>query len=295
MDQVIGGLAALGSAALFALASIFFRRLGERITPVGVNFGKGVIAVLLTAAVLALNGMSAVPVREALLLSISGLLGITLGDTAYFAALNRLGPRRTLVLDALSPVATALLAIAVLGERLDGAECIGIVLTIGGVSWVLRERLEESSEETAVSSYRQAVVWGVLAVACHAVGVVVSKVALDVVPALEASLVRQVAGLAGLGFYAAVTRRLVSSFTPLREPQNLALLLAASFCGTFLGIWFSLVALRLTTASVATTLNSTGPIFILPLVWLIEGERISGRTLVGSTIAVSGVAVLLLG
>jgi drug/metabolite transporter (DMT)-like permease len=294
LQHLLGGLAALGSAFLFALASIFFRRLGARVSPVGVNLGKGSIAVVLTAALLLVTGMDAVPWKAGVLLGVSGLLGITVGDTAYFTALNHLGARRTLVLDALSPVTTVFLAVGFLGERPGLVACLGIALTVSGVTLVLRERLDESNTGSQ-AGFRRAVLWGVMAVVCHAIGVVVSKVALEVVPALEASLVRQVVGLAGLGFYVGVTRQAMGTLAPLREKQNLVLLMAASFCGTFLGIWFALIALQLIDASVATTLNSTGPIFILPLVWLIEKERISPRAILASLVAVAGVALLLLG
>ena len=49
--SLLGGLAALGSALAFAVASLFFRRLGETVGPVGTNLAKGLVAVVFTLAV----------------------------------------------------------------------------------------------------------------------------------------------------------------------------------------------------------------------------------------------------
>ena len=72
MDHLLGGIAALSSAALFALASILYRRLGRAVMPAVLNLAKGVIAVVLTMGVLAVTGFELVAAREALLLAISG-------------------------------------------------------------------------------------------------------------------------------------------------------------------------------------------------------------------------------
>jgi drug/metabolite transporter (DMT)-like permease len=53
------------------------------------------------------------------ILALSGVIGIGLGDTAYFAAINRLGPRRALLLETLAPPIAALLALVFLQEALS--------------------------------------------------------------------------------------------------------------------------------------------------------------------------------
>ena len=65
--SLLGGLAALGSALAFAVASIFFRRLGESVGPIGTNLAKGVVAVVFTYAVVAAQGMAEIPLVPALM------------------------------------------------------------------------------------------------------------------------------------------------------------------------------------------------------------------------------------
>jgi drug/metabolite transporter (DMT)-like permease len=61
---------------------------------------------------------------DAALLSLSGLVGICVGDTALFACMNRLGPRRSGVLFACHALFSALLAWWFLGETLWGAALV---------------------------------------------------------------------------------------------------------------------------------------------------------------------------
>ena len=156
-----GGLAALASAFCYALASVFFRRLGKEVQPIGVTILKSIIACLFTGLALALIGdvdafigrIFNLPIeaqnfqwhslsqRDFWLLFASGFLGITVGDTAYFHTLNALGTRKTLILDTLSPSVTVLFAALILGESLILFQFFGIALTIVGVGIVMFARV----------------------------------------------------------------------------------------------------------------------------------------------------------
>ena len=139
--ETIGGIAALSSAGCFALASVFFRRVGQNVSPLIITIVKSCIACLLSCVILwgigqpeiwldgffpsdspALDNTRAMTTSDIALLVCSGFLGITIGDTAYFATLNALGTRRTLLLDTLSPACTSILAVVFLGESLSLGE-----------------------------------------------------------------------------------------------------------------------------------------------------------------------------
>lgn len=140
----MGEIAALSASALWATASLMFARLGKSIGPLVINILKCVIAlVLMFLVLLALEGRlwpAGLSTFETGMLALSGLAGLTLGDTACFNALNRLGPRRTLLLAALTPPMTAIMAVFVLDEPITVELLAGMVLTLGGVVWVILER-----------------------------------------------------------------------------------------------------------------------------------------------------------
>lgn len=285
-SHLLGGGAALASAFLWALAAILFRRIGDDVSAMGINLAKGLVALLCMGVLLWSGGLPAVDSTSLTALALSGLVGICFGDTLYFLTLVRLGPRRTLLLGALIPVVTGLVAVLVLGERVPPLAWLGMTLTIAGVTWVLWQRTE--ADETP-ERHRSGLFFGLLFVAANALGIIASKVGVAAMPALEATFIRQAWAIAGLTFWGLLVRDLLGWVAPLRDKRLLKVLLLAAVTGAFLGTWLSIVALKYTFVAVAATLNSTSPLFVLPLAALMLGERIRAREVLGAATAVGGV------
>jgi drug/metabolite transporter (DMT)-like permease len=137
-----GELAALGAALLWAIAIICYGRLGVSLSPFLLNVIKGVLSTpWMVATLLITQGavLGSLDVRAAIILSLTGVLGIGLGDTAFLTALRYLGARQVLLLESLIPVLTALLAAIALGELLSARTWFGIVIAVVGVTWVVTE------------------------------------------------------------------------------------------------------------------------------------------------------------
>lgn len=292
--KVWGGIFALTSAFMWAFAAILFRRLGDKVSPLGMNLGKGIVAVICLGVSLLLTdtGTGSVSNHTFLFLGISGLLGITFGDTFYFMALIRLGPRLVLILTTLIPVATVFLAVLILHESQSLISWLGILFTLSGVTWVLWERTPVGYQ---INNRKTGIKYGVLTVLCCASGVIFSKMVIESTSALKATFIRQIWGVAGLIFWGFMGFHLKSWLRPLTNPILLKKLLFASFIGTFLGTWLCLLALKYADASIATTLNSTSPLFILPLAFFILKEKITFRAIIGSVIAIAGVGLIFFG
>ena len=67
-----------------------------------------------------------------------------------------------------------------------------------------------------------------------------------------------------------------------------------AFFGPFLGVSFSLIAVKYTETGVAATLMALAPVFIIPPAILIQKERVSTRAVLGAIVAVTGSALLFL-
>jgi len=301
--MLMGELAALGGAFLWAVASVIYTRVGRAVGPAEMNLLKNVVA-------LAMLGLTLLFVGQALpdaagpavaLLLLSGVVGIGLGDTAYFETLNAVGPRRALLLETLAPPLAALLALAFLGERLHPGAWLGIAVTVVGVIWVITERAPRAGSGTAPEAaavtggrLRRGLLFGLLAALGQAGGAVLSRAAfLEAdVSSLWSAFLRLAAGAVVLGPWLALTRCRVGGW--LRQPGAAALggrLLAAITLGTYLALWLQQVSLKLTLAGVAQTLFATSPLFVLPFaVW--QGERVSLRAALGAGVALGGVALL---
>lgn len=283
---------ALFSAFLWALVPIIYKKLGDDVAPIGINLGKGLIACIFFGALFLFSDHEPINNQTLILLGISGILGISLGDTFYFESLMRLGPRLSLIITMLIPVVTMLLAITMLHETFSLLSWIGIFLTLSGVFLVLWD----GSPAERQHNWKSGIIYGVLTVVCCASGIIFTKMVLVSTSALKATFIRQLSGTAGLLCWGLVGFEAKAWLKPFYNDVTLfKRLIVASFFGTFLGTWLCVLALKHADAGIATILNSTSPIFILPLSFFILKEEITFRAVVGSFVAVAGAGFIFLG
>jgi drug/metabolite transporter (DMT)-like permease len=289
-----GELAALGAAFLWALATVIFGRLGKVLPPLILNLTKGAIAVLLLGLTVLLLQRTPVGINRTTLslLLASGIIGIGAGDTAYFASLNHLGPRRALLMETLAPPIAALIALLFLGETLTLWAWIGILLTLLGVVWVVSERVPQPSGRVAEMNYL-GLILGLLAAIGQAIGAVLSRAALanTGVDPLWSTLLRLVAGLILMVGVLRWQGPLGNYIRPLKSWKILGGLVLGAFMGTYLALYLQQTALKYAETGIAQALTSTSPLFVLPLAALL-GERISLRAIAGVVVALVGIAIL---
>ncbi|BAU04268.1 DMT family transporter [Fischerella sp. NIES-3754] len=324
-----GEIAALSAACLWAIASVVYGRLGERIPPLQLNLMKGIVAIALLLLTIVLSSElfpSIAPIPLSLIL-LSGVVGIGFGDTVFFASINSLGARRALLMGTLAPPMTAIGAMIFLQEQLNLSAWCGILLTILGVAWVVTERTPEGRgtrgegrqggqgglSSRATTNLWRGIGFGVLAAIANAVGALFSRAAFaqSVMNPLWAALLRLSAGvlilliftfsksiLKSLLYRQSLWRQVLESpsenlfsIAEARQSRVLAAIIFAAFCGTYLGIWLQQIALKFTVAGVASTLLQTSPVFIIPIgMWL--GEKVTWRAIAGVIIAIAGVGLL---
>ncbi|MFH7029238.1 MAG: DMT family transporter [Heteroscytonema crispum UTEX LB 1556] len=291
-----GEVAALSAACLWSVASVVYGRLGERIPPLQLNLIKGVIAIAMLTITIFLRSEifpSLAPLTVCLLL-LSGVIGIGLGDTAFLAAINCFGARRTLLMGTLAPPMTAIAALIFLQESLNVSAWCGILLTVLGVAWVVTERIPGTSDNSSTQLWR-GIGFGLLAAITNAAGAILSRAAFatTTIEPLWAALLRLNAGVLILLPLVWFTR---GNATTLAYPywRSRRVILAsffAAFCGTYLGIWLQQTAIKLTAAGIASTLLQTSPLFVMPFaMWM--GEKVSVRAIAGVAIAIFGIALL---
>lgn len=299
LTQFRGELAALAAALIWAIASVIYTGIGRKLSPITLNLVKGLIAIVLLLLTLLIQGklFPQVSLSSLALLLLSGAIGIGFGDTAYFAALNCMGARRTLVMEALAPPLSALLALVFLAERLPTAAWLGIGLTIAGVVWVVVERTTDS---TRVTKPGRGIVFGLIAAIGQASGAVMSRAALvgtDVDP-LWSTFIRLSAGVLVLLVWLPLerwstgnSRRTTEELQALRDRALWLTLSGTAFASTYLGIWLQQVSLKYAATGIAQSLSSTSPLFVTAIaLWL--GERVSLRAVLGVAVALSGIGLL---
>lgn len=289
-SMLTGCLAALISAAAWALGDILWSRIGEKISPYSMNIGKGIIGSFYFFIVLLVIGARPVTLRDVFFLGMSGVFGIAIGDTLFFASLRNLGPRLASLLGSLIPVCIALSAFIFLGERPSYWTLLGISLTVAGLTWVL---MEHAPSAGVIKNRTLGIKCGVMAVVCTTAGVLLAKVGLKSSPTIEATSIRLIFGVLGLMVGGLVSRQLKVWVTPIRRLRLIKDISFAVFVVVFGGFWMSIVALKYTDASVAGALTATTPLFMLPLSAIMQKEKISFRACLGAFIAVTGVILIM--
>lgn len=273
------------SAFLWAVASFIWNQLNKQhITPLAISLGKAVIAYCCFLLAGLCIGYTIPDGKTFFKLSLSGFLGISIGDTSFFYSLKYLGPRRSVLLTIFIPILTVLLAFIFLNERVSVFQLIGMMVCIYGTIIVIRERI---AEEESIHK-KAGIIWAGISIISCAASILLSKAALSNTGAFEASTIRLNAGVAGLLLYCIIRKNNLKDVTELLRPHSLKTLFVGSFFGTFLGIWSFIMSLKYTLASIAAVCNATTPIFILPLSYWFLKEKISIRAACGTVIAVAG-------
>jgi drug/metabolite transporter (DMT)-like permease len=287
--NVTGITAALGSAASWAVGSFLFKALGEVLSPVAMTLAKGVCSLALLGIIMVLMGPESPALGSFALLVVSGLLGIALGDTFFFEALNGLGPQPLLVLAVLGQVLTVVLAVLFLHESPTPGAWIGVFLVIGGVAAVLQAKLTGEDKATGL----RGVAFGLLAVVCMCASNIVAKAALEGdSDTIQATFVRMLAGTLGVFVFGLGTKQLTTWVSPFRSPRLLLLFVVSVGVVTFGGFWLSMVAYKHIPVSIASCLTSTEPVFALILAAVLWKERITLQVAGGTLATVLGVVFL---
>ncbi len=297
----MGQFAGLLTSLCWSFTSILFTLSGRQVGSAVVNRTRLALALVMVSGAHWVAQGQPLPLDADLSrwgwLALSGLIGFVLGDAALFQAFVMIGPRLSMLLMALSPAMGAVLAWLLLGEALSGWEILGMALAIGGVAWVVTDRRNgNGNSDRAPRAYLIGVLFGLGGALGQALGLIFSKEGLHGdFSALSGNVIRLVAATITIWAFTVFRGQASNTLTVLRaKPGALRTIVGGAVAGPFLGVWLSLIAVQNAPVGVASTLMSFPPILLIPLGWLIFKERITQRAIVGTVLALAGVAVLFL-
>lgn len=298
MEQTIpylGESLALLTALVWAFAVILFKKSGETVHPIGLNLFKNLLAISLILPTMWLFGEKlnpSVPRGEYLLLLFSGALGIGVADTLFFKSLNLLGAGLSAIVDCLYSPFIIGLCILWLGESLTAMQVVGVVLI---VSAVLTATSKKGSGMISRSDLLRGVVYGVLAMAIMALGIVMIKPLLNYSSLLWVTEIRLFGGvfiLLLIVLFHPLRQRIISSIV---SAPGRVYTVSGSFTGAYLAMILWLAGMKFTQASTASALNQTSNIFIFIFAAIFLREKINLLRVLGIGLAVSGVFLVISG
>jgi drug/metabolite transporter (DMT)-like permease len=254
------------------------------------------VAIMLWLAVWVLGVVQPISLMQFSLIALSGFIGIFIGDTANFAAMNRLGPRRSGMLFSTNALLSALLGFVIFDERMNMQTTLGSLLTISGVMIAImygRRKTEDHGWESNLGHPGMGIALGLLAALCHSGSTLIAKpvMASNMDPVL-ASAIR--VSVSVCGHYVL----LWSGIGPVKPkliptPRILAQTALSGFVGMALGMTFLLLALRLGDLGMVAILSSVTPILILPLLWILLRRPPAKGAWFGAVLSVIGMALIL--
>ncbi|MFH1936818.1 MAG: DMT family transporter, partial [Bacteroidota bacterium] len=207
--------------------------------------------------------------------------------------------RISMLIMALTPPITALISWIILGEVLTLQNWLGMAITLAGITLVIFKKAERSSQQGMFRRVKIGFpVIGVLLALGGAIGqgtgLVLSKFGMQEFDAFAASQIRILAGIFGFGVIFTLLRRWRDVVLALTFRKPMIQLSIGAFFGPFLGVSFSLIAVKYTSVGVAATLMAIVPVLIIAPSVVLFREKITVKEIVGAIIAVGGVALFFL-
>jgi len=291
----LGEVCALGAPLCWAFAVIWFKRTAGA-SPVAMNVFKNGTALILLTATMGIFGVG-LPIGRSgedwLRLVLSGVLGLAVGDTLFFASLARLGAARIALVDLVYAPTVVALSWLLLGEQLGHSFLLGTAAVLGGVT--LASLDPRALVEERPADVRAGVLFGVAGIVGTAVGVILAKPVLEHSNLIEVTWTRLLAGVVAQALWLSAARGWAPVLPVLRPSPLWRTLLPAAVMGTYFSLLLWLGGFKWANASVAAVLNQMATIYILVLarVWL--GEPLSARRIAGAGVAIVGAVAIVLG
>lgn len=302
-----GLLAAVSTLALWSVGTLAFTRAARRIDPGLLNKSRLLLAVAGTGTLACVvHGMwpwqmFTTPTSTAwMLLALSGVIGLTIGDFFGFTSLMILGARRQSVVGTVAPVFALGGGWLLLDEPLSWMSALGTAMAVAGVMWSMSS-VEERADvhREGYGSFTTGVLMAIGGAACQGFGLVLAKMGMQAgtaagpIPPLHAAFMRMTTGFASIYIFDILRRApAVHMRDAFMQPSVLRPMLLGAVAGPILGVSMSLVAASRIDAGLAQTIFSLIPFVVMGIAAVVDRERLRPRVLLGAILAVLGVIIL---
>ena len=262
--MLIGIFSAFGATLAWTYACSIWRKQTNIYKPIEINFLKNIIAFIIFSPVILILKYST-NYKYFLILICSGIIGIGLGDTFYLKSLNLIGTRKTLSIEALSPLIAAIAGNLFLDENLNLNAWIGIVIVTGALVKIIKKKsylLDKDSNLILNDNSLDKYIYSFLSVFCAVIAALLSRFVFlesDLAPIFTTEI-RLFGSIIFLCFITKMKLRLfISNFE--RKEKNQFIL--SVLMGTNIGILLQQIVFQSLPIGIGWTLLSTSPIVSL--------------------------------
>ncbi|MFX1379913.1 MAG: DMT family transporter [Promethearchaeota archaeon] len=296
----------------FAISFVLARRIENEATPILQNTIRSIVG-FITFLIICLSfgvflKIFSLSILLILILSISILFTVIIGDTAYLQSQKILGPAKALAITTTTPFFTILFAVIFLNRSISVQMILsGIIIGIGVIT-ITKEEVNDSNDKKstqkelskvhlskvfkgALLALITAISWAIgVALTDYSINQVDQILNLGVLSTMIAMAVRFLFASVSLSMIAVIQRKR----TPIPKSRNTwIILLISAFLSYSIGSIFFGEAVHTAGAIFMSLISTAMPLFTIPFSYLINKEKLSKRGYIGVITTLIGVTMIL--
>jgi len=226
---------------------------------------------------------------------LSSVIGIIIGDTFLFICLKRLGPRRQALLFSMQIPFTIILAEIFLQSLPSLTELIGCALIFSGILIAIQfnRSIPNDDLENIQGNKYTGLLAGIGLALCQSIGIILMKPALGSTDPIIVSYLRIIIAaviMFGSLFFIKNNRL----WEKMKDYKKTILSIFLGFMGMGVGMTMLIYALKFGNPGVISTLSSTMPIMIIPILWIVTKNYAGHLAVLGAGLTCFGAGIIFL-
>ena len=226
---------------------------------------------------------------------LSSVIGIIIGDTFLFICLKRLGPRRQALLFSMQIPFTIVLAEIFLQSLPSITELVGCALIFSGILIAIQfnRSIPNDDLENIQGNKYTGLLAGIGLALCQSIGIILMKPALGSTDPIIVSYLRIIIAaiiMFGSLFFIKNNRL----WEKMKDYKKTIFSIFLGFMGMGVGMTMLIYALKFRNPGVISTLSSTMPIMIIPILWIITKNYAGHLAVIGAALTCLGAGIIFL-
>ena len=226
---------------------------------------------------------------------LSSVIGIIIGDTFLFICLKRLGPRRQALLFSMQIPFTIVLAEIFLQSLPSITELVGCALIFSGILIAIQfnRSIPNDDLENIQGNKYTGLLAGIGLALCQSIGIILMKPALGSSDPIIVSYLRIIVAaiiMFGSLFFIKNNRL----WEKMKDYKKTIFSIFLGFMGMGVGMTMLIYALKFGNPGVISTLSSTMPIMIIPILWIITKNYAGHLAVIGAALTCLGAGIIFL-
>ena len=226
---------------------------------------------------------------------LSSVIGIIIGDTFLFICLKRLGPRRQALLFSMQIPFTIVLAEIFLQSLPSLTELIGCALIFSGILIAIQfnRSIPNDDLENIQGNKYTGLLAGIGLALCQSIGIILMKPALGSTDPIIVSYLRIIIA-AVIMFGSLFFIKNNQLWEKMKDYKKTIFSVFLGFMGMGVGMTMLIFALKFGNPGVISTLSSTMPIMIIPILWIVTKNYAGHLAVIGAVLTCLGAGIIFL-